>query len=387
VLGRGLHGHDAAYYLTDEDDTNDFDETPPDVHFEAGMHCVDCHGGTDVHGDGHLYADTQCAVGTSCEDCHGDARTRAAESLGVPGLFTRDDGSLGYRTLVTGLELDVPQVVDSVTEGHPGYSLFADAEMGIDESGFSHLDEVACSTCHSGWLPSCYGCHVTLDLSASSAYHTTGLEAPGKPSGARKWAALHDLVLLRDSSGKLAPSMPAERFFMTLARPRRRAAVPRPSRAPSRFEDGSVTIAGFGQRAFVPAHHPQDAAPSWPAIAATAVGDPASARQRGAARPDARLRHRALRRGGLRRDQRRSRAATPRRISSAVFQPRRADRPEADAPLVVVGHPDPFESRPLTLFEIQAMRSVVVPDNPPMSTDIPQSAATDVSWPYFKRVE
>ncbi|MBK6516746.1 MAG: cytochrome c3 family protein [Polyangiaceae bacterium] len=381
VLGRGLHGHDAAYYLTDEDDTNDFDETPPDVHFEAGMHCVDCHGGSDVHGDGHLYADTQCAVGTSCEDCHGDARTRAAESLGVPGLFTRDDGSLGYRTLVTGLELDVPQVVDSVTEGHPGYSLFADAEMGIDESGFSHLDEVACSTCHSGWLPSCYGCHVTLDLSASSAYHTTGLEAPGKPSGARKWAVLQDLVLMRDSQGKLAPSMPAERFFMTLVGPDGEVVYDRQPRTFT-FEDGR-TIAGFGQRAFVP-HTTRKRSAFMACDRCHSVGDPAA--------PENEVLLDLTHGFGTERfadtgcDVTNDDPSCDPVTDSAVFQ-LDALIDEAGQPLVVVGHPDPFESRPLTLFEIQAMRSVVVPDNPPMSTDIPQSAATDVTWPYFKRVE
>ena len=53
ALGRSLHGHDQNYYLRDENLNNDWDETPPDVHFEAGMHCIDCHGEVDVHGDGH----------------------------------------------------------------------------------------------------------------------------------------------------------------------------------------------------------------------------------------------------------------------------------------------------------------------------------------------
>ena len=77
ALGRSLHGHDQNYYLRDENLNNDWDETPADVHFEAGMHCIDCHTEVDVHGDGHLYNDTKCAVSVRCEDCHGDSRAIA----------------------------------------------------------------------------------------------------------------------------------------------------------------------------------------------------------------------------------------------------------------------------------------------------------------------
>lgn len=381
VLGRALHGHDAAFYVADEDGSNDFDETPADVHFEAGMHCVDCHSGADVHGDGHLYADTQCAVSTSCEDCHGDARGRATPSARVPGLSESPSGSLFYTTLVTGLVLPVPQVLDSVTPGHPSHTELAELEMGVGESGFSHLDEVACSTCHAGWLPSCYGCHVTIDLSASSPYHTTGAEVPGKASGGRKWVALHDLVLLRDSAGKLAPSMPAERFFLTLVGP---DGAPLFASQPRTFtrSDGTV-MPGFGQRAFVP-HTVRKRSAFMACDRCHSVGDPAS--------PDNRvlldLTH------GL---------GTERfvEVGCDVTNADTSCDPDTDfvdyrldalldpsgEPLVVVGHPDPYESRPLTLAEIAAMRAIVVPPSPPLSTPIPPDAATNISWPFAQQVE
>ena len=73
-----------------------------------------------------------------------------------------------------------------------------------------------CDTCHSGWLPSCYGCHVDLDMTQTKAYQTTGEEVAGRPTGSRRWVTLYDMVLMRNSEGKMAPSMPAERFFMTV---------------------------------------------------------------------------------------------------------------------------------------------------------------------------
>jgi hypothetical protein len=42
-----------------------------DVHFERGMHCIDCHFLQDVHGDGHIYSTNWDAIEVECEDCHG----------------------------------------------------------------------------------------------------------------------------------------------------------------------------------------------------------------------------------------------------------------------------------------------------------------------------
>lgn len=52
----------------------------PDVHFEAGMHCLDCHK-NDLHGDGQSYTDRwQVTDKPACTDCHAplpNATTRA----------------------------------------------------------------------------------------------------------------------------------------------------------------------------------------------------------------------------------------------------------------------------------------------------------------------
>lgn len=47
-----------------------FEGLAPDVHFEAGMHCLDCHK-NDLHGDGQNYTNRwQVAGKPSCADCH-----------------------------------------------------------------------------------------------------------------------------------------------------------------------------------------------------------------------------------------------------------------------------------------------------------------------------
>lgn len=185
VLGVALHGHDAAFYVTDEDTTNDRDETPPDVHAEAGMACIDCHTVREMHGDGHIYADNQVFVEIMCETCHGtvdreaDGLTRYGNEL--EGL-ARDASGVWRLTSRHGGTWVVPQVVHSLDPSNERYSEYADLSMGRDETGFSHADEMRCSTCHASWMPSCYGCHVTMDYSAMSRRQTTARPRPGAPA-------------------------------------------------------------------------------------------------------------------------------------------------------------------------------------------------------------
>ncbi len=374
VLGVAQHGHDAAYYLTDEDNSNDFDETPPDVHFEAGMHCVDCHYEEEVHGDGHLYADTQCAVGTECEDCHGTLDAYAEPSLLRDNFYVRD-GRRYLRTKVTGLELEVPQVRDLVTPGSPSYS--EAAAMAMDAT---HLQDLECYTCHSGWTPSCYGCHVTVDMSVEGRYQSTGRLTPGRPTGSRRAVVLNDLVLLWNSDGKLAPSMPSERFFLTVL-----DEAGQPTRINSRprtFDDGTGPRAGFGQRAF----------------------NPHTVRRRSSFMSCDRC-HSV---GSVEAPTNEALLDITHGFGSDRFIERGCDVSNADDtcdpdtdwtsyrldaiidragnPLVVVGHPDPQVSRPLSLEEIARMRAIVVDDSY-LPTPIPADARTNPEFPAAQNVE
>ncbi len=55
------------------------DGIPPDVHFEEGMHCLDCHK-NNFHGDGTLYENRWQVVGRAqCTDCHEPLPTAGVE--------------------------------------------------------------------------------------------------------------------------------------------------------------------------------------------------------------------------------------------------------------------------------------------------------------------
>ncbi|MEW5848248.1 MAG: hypothetical protein AB2A00_05510 [Myxococcota bacterium] len=68
-----LHGFDQEKLIEYEDLNEDGqDDTPPDVHYLAGMECVDCHSSADMHGDGRIYSRQDQAVKVRCVHCHGN---------------------------------------------------------------------------------------------------------------------------------------------------------------------------------------------------------------------------------------------------------------------------------------------------------------------------
>lgn len=220
TLGVDLHGHDVNYYITDENADNDYDETPPDVHFEAGMACIDCHTLFDIHGDGHLYSDTPAAVEIRCVSCHGTIDEKASLLTSRGRALTnveRDaEGELWLTGKLDGVKHRVPQVFDSVDADSAHYSAAAAVAHGRDADGFSHTESLECYTCHASWLPSCYGCHVTVDYTGTARSLVTGTIEPGRATGKRKWVVTDDLVLMVDQRGLIAPSQPSERFFLTI---------------------------------------------------------------------------------------------------------------------------------------------------------------------------
>ncbi len=213
-LGVPLYGHGPDFYFTDEDTTNDHDETPPDLHHTAGMHCIDCHVGGDVHGDGYLYQSERHQVGIRCEDCHGTVRAAIAadpadglfkNSAGFPlkRIRRNDTNGLFYLQLANeDRELYIPQV-QMLLEA--GLNPFMTEAMGIDEHGFSHTDSMECYACHTSWRQSCLGCHVTVDDRGQARNLTTGEVTQGSISASRDDYSIDFLALGVNSRGKITP--------------------------------------------------------------------------------------------------------------------------------------------------------------------------------------
>lgn len=248
VLGKALHGREANYYIADEDISNDVDETPPDVHFEAGMHCIDCHLGPEVHGDGKIYTHTANAVSIECEDCHGDAEREAtgvtSAGFELPHLSQDEQGDYWLVGRVDGARHPVSQVKRLLEAQGPGSRMHQ--AMGRQDSGFSHLDRLECYTCHSGWAPTCFGCHVEVDMTTPQASQINGRSTPGAITEAAGPVRTDVLLLMLNTEGRISPSMPSVRMFFSATNGAGEKVLDRQVRTGPNGEPG------MGHRAFMP---------------------------------------------------------------------------------------------------------------------------------------
>ena len=197
-----------------------------DIHQKAGMHCADCHVGSDVHGNGNLYNEPRAAIQIDCIDCHGTIEKPATLQVSGPSAGTarfkgkvitvakdltrikaRDErnrqipmfqratperplkkknpdgkevefknGEIVQNSLVEpGKWWRVVQTVDTVTPGKRDYndaSAYAKTvqrdgktwgDSAVGESKLAHANSnMACYVCHTSWTTSCFGCHLPM---------------------------------------------------------------------------------------------------------------------------------------------------------------------------------------------------------------------------------
>jgi hypothetical protein len=215
-----IHGRSEGFYIDDEDTTNDIDETPPDLHFTAGLGCVDCHIGQDVHGTGRLYSAHDYQVGVECEDCHGtdeaviapNAAGDYTTTAGNPMTRVGADGDGFYLdSSISGRRHRLTQLA-SLGRTDPDFL----AAHGRDGAGFSHTDSLECYACHSGWTQSCFGCHVTVDIRGCAESKVDGVVSDGSAAGSRSWVTLDYLALGIGTDGKITPMAPQEKMTFTV---------------------------------------------------------------------------------------------------------------------------------------------------------------------------
>ena len=219
------YGHVSGYYFVDEDTTNDVDETPPDLHHTAGMHCADCHVGTDVHGDGQLHSASKTQFDLRCEDCHGDARDaaepdeegifRTEQGRPLPQLSQDDDGGVVLTSQVTGVVFEVPQPA-TILAGDEASDEMRAAMEPRESDGWSHPDSLTCDTCHNSWQLYCLGCHVTLDMRLNQVDYQTGTKTPGNVRGSRDIWMLDHLLLGKRTDGMIQATNPSQHVQLTV---------------------------------------------------------------------------------------------------------------------------------------------------------------------------
>lgn len=224
-INETLYGKAPGFYFTDEDTTNDVDETPPDLHYARGMHCADCHVGSDVHGDGRIYSTSKQQLDLRCEDCHGsvreavkpdaEGRFRTSKGRVLPQLHQDEGGAVFLTGQVSGRKHVVPQVAKLLGPGGGGSARMHTA-MGEKELGFSHADRLTCDTCHTSYNQMCIGCHVSYDLRIDQIDYQTGRSTPGLTRGGRTTYSLHNVLLGTAPDGRIQSVHPSQQLQLTV---------------------------------------------------------------------------------------------------------------------------------------------------------------------------
>jgi hypothetical protein len=205
-----FNGRNANQYLLFEDyDGDGRDDTPPDVHYDAGMGCIDCHTSYDLHGgdaangpDTKISSHMEGERAITCESCHGTPSAYAATTQGtawdgttqqlcmdsggrvLKHVVKESDGNYYLYSKLTGTRHYLAQAKDVVVNNgkvdpltlQPVYNAKGSYAMGRDDgdpsngtgphqtgmppTGFAHTDNMNCATCHASWSNTCVGCHL-----------------------------------------------------------------------------------------------------------------------------------------------------------------------------------------------------------------------------------
>jgi len=182
---------------------NDPQICPPDVHWERGMHCIDCHTQADVMGDGVLYGAMEHAVEISCSDCHGTFSEPATlrTRRGTPLEHVRRRGDeVVLTSKVTGVEHVVPQAVHVLDRTRPQYNPAAARAM---TAAHQNLE---CYTCHAGWNANFLGFHFDRNESLTQLDLLSGLRTPGRVTTQEKvFATWKSFYAGLNEAGRVAP--------------------------------------------------------------------------------------------------------------------------------------------------------------------------------------
>jgi hypothetical protein len=266
-----FNNREAAQYLLYEDyDADGRDDTPPDLHYEAGLGCIDCHGSRDLHGgtagdatSGKIQSRQDQGTAVQCESCHGNAEEYAEtkpcrdyngnsrecviDRFGNPLRHTYKDPD-GHYYLISRLTSNRHYIVQTrdtvidsnVTNPLPGqqriiYNARASYSMGRADGNnngtgtgpqqanyanrsFSHLDSLDCASCHASWTNNCMGCHLATEYNANPAEYffsnITGERILLKENAADfVYQSPVMMYLGVNSRGKVTQMSPAEKVF------------------------------------------------------------------------------------------------------------------------------------------------------------------------------
>jgi len=178
------------------------DTNPMDVHAAAGMHCIDCHTNNGIHGDGNIFGHMDQATKVECRTCHGlpNEAPSLIDNDGIPltnVLQSLDDYVLTSK--VDGEQHIIPTAQD-VVQSNPR------AACAMNDNHLKANGGLECYSCHTSWIPNCFGCHFERDETKFGLNYVTGKFELGKVTTNNKiFESLRHFSFGLNSENRIAP--------------------------------------------------------------------------------------------------------------------------------------------------------------------------------------
>jgi preprotein translocase subunit SecG len=208
-----------------------YNHLSPDVHYERGMQCIDCHTQREIMGDGNIYGKKEEAVEIECVDCHGTpdeypwdenekvTTSGAIKSDGTPYGITGGNEFTNIEKI--GDTLVLTSKYDDETHDIPLLKEKKDAaswksnDAKVAMSAIPHIDKLECYACHASWAPQCYGCHPKMDARSSGYDWIAGDNNASGWSESRSYLRWETPVLGINAEGNVAPFIPGCQVVFT----------------------------------------------------------------------------------------------------------------------------------------------------------------------------
>jgi hypothetical protein len=204
----------------------------PDVHFAAGMECIDCHTSRDVMGDGFAYRNMYLQTEITCEDCHGGAVelpryrpiTRENDEALRESKNYKRPASFGMKMIQTSKGRSYSNVFYDdntvwVAGKKSGKLHRSKVITGTPEHTIIGHERLECYSCHSRAVPQCYGCHTTYNKELDGYDFIKKVDTPGAFSETEDYRMLHPFPLALNQRGRISPVTPGCQTFINVIEP------------------------------------------------------------------------------------------------------------------------------------------------------------------------
>jgi len=145
-----------------------FIKTIPDIHFEAGMDCIDCHISLELMGDGNTYDHKEHQVKISCENCHSDKLEFISINeidFETKKILSLRDATKSIKQLLVIKGTKIPYTNKIQIENGKTFFFTKNSNRKLElkkplpECTSNAHKNLSCESCHSSWVYRCNGCH------------------------------------------------------------------------------------------------------------------------------------------------------------------------------------------------------------------------------------